>query len=439
MATAIKVENPVVVKKSGINPIIIIGALFFIFGFVTWLNSVLIPYLKIACQLNNIESFLVASAFYIAYLLMAKPSAWLLKLFGFKNGMAVGLLIMAVGALIFIPAALTRTYAVFLIGLFVQGSGLAVLQSASNPYITIVGPPESAAKRISIMGICNKFAGVLAPIALGAVVLKNIDAFTANLAKLDATQKIAELNELASRVILPYVLIVIVLIVLAVLIYFSGLPEIDTDHEDETVAAANSGKTSILQFPHLVLGVIALFLYVGAEVIAGDSIISYGVAHHIPLSTAKYFASGTLACMVIGYIAGILFIPHYISQQKALVYSAVLGVVLTVAALIVPKYAFVACIALLGLANSLMWPAIWPLALSGLGRFTKIGSSLLVMGIAGAAVFPPIYGFLVDQSKASAGPEAAAQTSYWILLPIYLFILYFAAIGYKKGKHVIAV
>ena len=437
--TAISTSEKLPLKKTAVNPIIIIGALFFIFGFVTWLNSVLIPYLKIACQLNNIESFLVASAFYIAYLLMAKPSAWLLKIFGFKNGMAVGLVIMAIGALIFIPAALTRTYVIFLLGLFVQGSGLAVLQSASNPYITIVGPPESAAKRISIMGICNKFAGVLAPLALGAVVLKNIDAFTAKLATLNDTEKISELNELASRVILPYILIVIVLAILAVLIYFSGLPEINTDHEDETVAAANSGKTSIFQFPHLILGVIALFLYVGAEVIAGDSIINYGMAHHIPLSTAKYFASGTLACMVIGYIAGILFIPRYISQQKALVYSAILGVILTAAALLVPKYASVACIALLGLANSLMWPAIWPLALSGLGRFTKIGSSLLVMGIAGAAVFPPIYGFLVDKTKGSAGPEMAAQSSYWILLPIYLFILYFATIGYKKGKHVVAV
>ncbi|TSD65822.1 sugar MFS transporter [Inquilinus sp. KBS0705] len=422
------------IKKSGLNPIIIIGALFFIFGFVTWLNSVLIPYLKIACQLNNIESFLVASAFYIAYLLMAKPSAWLLKIFGFKNGMAVGLFIMAIGALIFIPAALTRTYAVFLIGLFVQGSGLAVLQSASNPYITILGPEESAAKRISIMGIFNKSAGVLAPIALGAVVLKNIDEFTANLAKLNATQKIVELNELASRVIVPYVLIVIVLVVLAVLIYFSGLPEIDTDHEDENVALANSGKTSITQFPHLVLGVIALFLYVGTEVIAGDSIISYGMAHHIPLSTAKFFASGTLGCMVLGYVAGILFIPKYITQQKALVYSALLGAILTTVALFAPKYASIACIALLGLANSLMWPAIWPLALSGLGRFTKIGSSLLVMGIAGAAVFPPIYGALVDHAKATAGIEAASQTSYWILLPIYLFILYYAVAGYKVGK-----
>ena len=426
-------------KKSAINPIIIIGALFFVFGFVTWLNGTLIPYLKIACQLNNFESYLVASAFYIAYLLMAKPSAWLLKVFGFKNGMAVGLIIIAAGALIFVPAALTRIYPIFLLGLFVQGSGLAVLQSASNPYITILGPPETAAKRISIMGIFNKFAGVLAPIALSSVVLSNIDSFNAKLATLNGAEKVAQLNELASRVIVPYVIIVVVLVILGILIYFSGLPEIDTDHEDETLAAANSGKNSILNFPHLIIGVIALFFYVGAEVIAGDSIISYGVAHHLPLSEARYLASCTLAFMVIGYIAGIVFIPKYITQQKALVYSAVLGVILTVVAIFAPKYVSIACIALLGLANSLMWPAIWPLALSGLGRFTKIGSSLLVMGIAGAAVFPPLYGLLVDASKASQGPEMAAQISYWILIPIYLFILYFATVGYKKGKHIIAV
>jgi MFS transporter, FHS family, L-fucose permease len=426
-------------KKSAINPILIIGALFFIFGFVTWLNSVLIPYLKIACQLNNFEAYLVTSAFYIAYLLMAKPSAWVLKIFGFKNGMAVGLIVIALGALIFIPAATTRIYAVFLIGLFVQGTGLAILQSASNPYITIIGPPEGAAKRMSIMGIFNKCAGVLAPIALGALVLNDIDGFSANLLKLNPAEKIVQLNELASRVILPYIIIVVVLVVLAVLIFFSGLPEIDTEHEDEAVAAANSGKNSIFQFPHLILGVIALFFYVGTEVIAGDSIIGYGMAHHIPLKTARFFASGTLACMVIGYLLGIMLIPRYITQQKALVYSAVLGAILTVVALFTPKYISISCIALLGLANSLMWPAIWPLALSGLGRFTKIGSSLLVMGIAGAAVFPPIYGLLVDKAKVSMGLEAASQTSYWILIPIYLFIFYFATIGYKKGKHVVAV
>jgi len=429
---SIAISENAAVKKPAINPIIIIAALFFIFGFVTWLNSVLVPYLKIACELtSNAQAYLVVTAFYLPYLVMAVPSAWALKMLGFKNGMGAGLVIMAIGALIFIPAAMTRTYSIFLLGLFVQGSGLAVLQSASNPFITILGPPESAAKRISIMGIFNKGAGALAPIVLGAVALKDIDGLKKKLLTLDAASKAAELDQLASRVIVPYILMVVVLIILAVLIYFVSLPEIDTNHEDENVAAANAGKTSILNFPHLILGVIALFLYVGAEVIAGDSIPSYGASLNIPLSTAKFFTAGTLISMVVGYIIGIVCIPRFISQQKALVACAILGFILTIAALTVHGYYSVACIALLGLANSLMWPAIWPLGLSGLGRFTKTGSSLLVMGIAGAAVFPPVYGLLVD--------ILSAQTAYVILIPIYLFILYFATIGYKKGKHVVAV
>jgi MFS transporter, FHS family, L-fucose permease len=430
--TSIAISENTTANKPAINPIFIIGALFFIFGFVTWLNSVLVPYLKIACDLHsNVQAYLVVTAFYLPYLVMAVPSAWLLKMLGFKNGMGAGLVIMAIGALIFIPAAMTRTYAIFLLGLFVQGSGLAVLQSASNPFITILGPPESAAKRISIMGIFNKGAGALAPIMLGAVALKDIDGLKKKLLTLDAASKATELDQLASRVIVPYILMVVVLIILAVLIYFVSLPEIDTNHEDENVAAANADKTSILNFPHLILGVIALFLYVGAEVIAGDSIISYGASLNIPLSTAKFFTTCTLVSMIVGYIIGIVCIPRIITQQKALVVCAVLGFILTICALITHGYYSVFCIALLGLANSLMWPAIWPLGLSGLGRFTKIGSSLLVMGIAGAAVFPPVYGLLVD--------KLSAQTAYVILIPIYLFILYFATIGYKKGKHVVAV
>lgn len=416
---------PVVkVKETKINPIVIIGVLFFIFGFVTWLNSVLIPYLKIACQLNNFESYFVAFAFYIAYLVMAVPAAKVLKFCGFKNGMAVGLLTMAVGAVIFIPAAMTRTYIFFLVGLFVQGTGLAILQTASNPYITILGPVESAAKRISIMGICNKIAGAIAPIVLGTIALKDIDKLTVSLKAMDTGQKVLELNALASRVVFPYIIMVVVLILLAVLIYFSGLPEIDTEHEDESVAAVNAGRTSVMQFPHLVLGAIALFLYVGAEVLAGDSIISYGASQHIALSTAKFFTTCTLVSMIVGYIIGILCIPRYFSQQKALVVCAVLGVLFTIAAVSTHGYTSVFCIALLGLANSLTWPALWPLALAGLGRFTKIGSSFLVMGIAGGALIPLLYGRLVDISS--------TREAYAILLPIYLFIAYFALIGYKK-------
>lgn len=416
------------VKQSGIPPIAIIGALFFIFGFVTWLNSVLIPYLKIACELNNFESYLVTFAFYISYLVMAIPSAWVLKVTGFKKGMALGLGIMALGALVFIPAAMIRMYELFLLGLFVQGTGLALLQTASNPYITILGPPESAAKRISIMGICNKVAGAIAPIALGAVALKDADSLVIRIKTMTAIEKAAELDMLAGRVILPYIIIMAVLVILGVLISRSSLPEIDTDTEDEAVAAANTGKTSIIQFPHLLLGVLTIVFYVGVEVIAGDTIISYGASQGIALSTATYFTTMTLVGMIVGYLIGIICIPKYFSQETAMKVFAMMGVAFTLGAIFTEGYISVMFIALLGLANSLVWPAIWPLALSGLGRFTKIGSSLLVMGIAGGAILPLIYGHLAD----TWDPREA----YWIAVPCYLFIWFYAVKGYNIGKKV---
>jgi len=411
-----------------VKSISIIGALFFIFGFVTWLNSVLIPFLKIACQLNNFESYLVAFASYIAYFVMAIPSAWVLKATGFKKGMSAGLIIMALGCLVFIPAASTRLYSLFLLGLFIQGTGLAVLQTAVNPYATIIGPRESAAKRISIMGICNKIAGAIAPIILGSIILNDADEITGRLGGLSAVQKAAELDALAARVITPYLIMTGVLVLLAVLIVFSSLPEVDTDQEDEVVAAANSGKTSILQFPHLLLGAFTLFLYVGVEVMAGDTIISYGASQGIDLATAKFFTTCTLTAMIVGYIVGIITIPKYISQAAALKVAAILGVIFALAAILTSGYISVLCIALLGLANSLMWPAIWPLAIADLGRFTKIGSSYLIMAIAGGALIPLLYGWLADVTS--------TQQAYWIMVPCYLVIWYFAAAGHKIRRKV---
>ncbi|KAA5544079.1 sugar MFS transporter [Adhaeribacter rhizoryzae] len=413
----------VAASSNSSRPIIIIGALFFVFGFVTWLNSVLIPYLKIACELNNFESYLVAFAFYIAYLVMAIPSAWVLKVTGFKKGMSVGLLVMGVGALVFIPAAMTRTYGLFLLGLFIQGTGLAVLQTAANPYITILGPRESAAKRISVMGICNKVAGAIAPIILGAIALKDADALVNRLSTMSLAQKAAELDMLAARVITPYIIMIVVLVILAVVVYLSSLPEIDTDKEDETVAAANTNKTSILQFPHLIIGTLAMFFYVGVEVMAGDTVISYGAAQGIELSTAKFFTTCTLIAMIVGYLVGIVTIPKYITQEKALKLSAILGVIFTLAAIFTDGFASVLFISLLGLANSLVFPAIWPLAIADLGRFTKIGSSFLIMAIAGGAVIPLLYGYLADIIN--------PQQAYWIMVPCYLFIWYYAVSGHK--------
>jgi glucose/galactose transporter len=409
--------------------ITIIGILFFIFGFVTWINGTLIPYLKIACELQtDFQSYLVATAFFIAYTVMAIPSSYVLSKTGYKKGMSVGLFIMAGGAALFIPAAEARNFNLFLIGLFIIGTGLALLQTASNPYATIIGPIESAATRISIMGICNKGAGIIAGLIFGYIALSDVDAMEASLKTMDAATKDATLNELAGRVVVPYIIITGVLIIMAVGILFSSLPDIDDSGEGDSGSASNTHKTSVFQFPHLWLGVVTIFLYVGVEVLAGDTIISYGKSLGIELSTARFFTQGTLACMLIGYIVGIVAIPKYLSQSTALKICAWLGVIFTIGAVVTDGYVSVAFIALLGLANSLMWPAIFPLAIDGLGKFTKIGSALLIMAIAGGAILPLVYGKFSEIWN--------TKDAYLMMVPAYLFIMYFAIKGHKVGKTV---
>lgn len=409
--------------------IVIIGALFFIFGFVTWVNGTLIPYFKIACELkSDFQAYLVTTAFFIAYTVMAIPSSYVLRKTGYKKGMALGLLIMAVGAIIFVPAAATRSFNMFLVGLFIIGTGLALLQTASNPYATIIGPIESAATRISILGVCNKVAGILAGLIFGYIALKDADTLIAGLQTMDAATKEATLNELAGRVIVPYIIISATLVLLSIGILFSGLPDIDDNGgADESQPGSSSVvKTSPFQYPHLVFGVLALFFYVGVEVLAGDTIINYGKSLGIELSTARYFTQATLAFMLVGYVIGIFTIPKYISQAKALQICAIIGIIFTVLAILTEGYVSVGFIAALGIANSLMWPAIFPLAIDGLGKFTKIGSAFLIMAIAGGAILPLIYGKLSDVWN--------TQQAYWIMVPCYLFILYFGMKGYKAGK-----
>jgi FHS family L-fucose permease-like MFS transporter len=410
-------------NRGGIMPIIILGILFFIFGFVTWLNGALIPYLKIACELTAAQALLVTSAFYISYFVMALPMARVLKATGFKNGMMVGLLVMAAGALLFIPAAMTRTYAVFLLGLFVIGTGLTLLQTASNPYITIVGPIESAAKRISIMGICNKLAGMAAPVILGAVILHDAGTLEDTLAAMTGPERTAALDALALRVINPYAIMAGALVVLALFVRFSPLP--DHVSEEEATHAGGEDKGNVLAYPQLVLGAIALFFYVGAEVIAGDAIGLYGQSQGIPLEETKNFTSWTLGAMLVGYVIGILTIPKLMSQGRALTLSALAGIVLSLAAMATTGYTSVLCIALLGLANALMWPAIWPLAIEGLGKYTKAGSALLIMGIVGGAVLTPLFGAISDM------PHLDSGVALGLFIPCYLFIGWYAMKGHR--------
>jgi glucose/galactose transporter len=408
-----------------------IGLFFFIFGFVTWLNGILIPYLKISCELTHFESYLVAFSFYVAYVIMAIPASWILKRTGLKSGMMYGLFVMAVGALLFVPAAMTRTYGMFLTGLFVMGTGLAILQTAANPYITLLGPIESAAQRISIMGICNKSAGIVATFIFGVMALSDGDALLASLKNMDEVQKIATLNELASRVINPYIAMAVILVLIGLFVKFSGLPEINPNDENSVEDdRMHTARTSIFQYPYLLLGVIAIFCDVGLEIVAGDTIISYGLSQGIPVSIAKHFTSLTMVAMILGYTTGVIVIPRYISQSTALRICAITGLSLSIFAILSPKMISVVFIALLGMANSLIWPSVWPLALDGLGKFTRIGSSLLIMGNLGGALVPLLYGRLADVLN--------PQLAYMVVIPCYLFILYYAVAGHKAGKRIAA-
>jgi len=417
--------------KSNTYAIVIIGILFFVFGFVTWLNGTLIPFLKLACQLKtDTQAFFVTFSFYMAYFFLAIPSSYVLKITGYKNGMALGLFIMAIGSVIFIPAANTRSFALFLTGLFIQGTGLALLQTASNPYISVLGPIESAAKRISIMGICNKAAGMISPLIVGALVLKNATAIEQKIiAAADTAQKGILLNELTKRVITPYLIITVILIIMAIMIKKSSLPEIKSEKEEPITHTPILQKTSVLQFPHLLLGVLCIFLYVGAEVMAGDAIGTYGKHMGMPLDETKYFTAFTLFGMLAGYIVGIFTIPKIVSQQKALAISAILGIIFCIGVFVSNDYTAITFIALLGLANALMWPAIFPLAIDGLGRFTKTGAALLIMGIAGGAVIPLIYTSLRDKAHISN------SLSFLVcMLPAYVYIFYYATKGFRVGK-----
>jgi FHS family L-fucose permease-like MFS transporter len=416
----------------------IIAGVFFIFGFVTWINGALIPFMKTINELTEAQSYLVASASYISFVVMALPASKILSIIGYRKGMSLGLMIMAIGALLFIPAAEARTYWVFLTGIFIQGIGMTLLQTAANPYITILGPIESGAKRIAIMGIANKIAGALGSLIFGALLLAGMDDVKEKRSAMSQAEKAMLLDGMADSVVLPYIIMAVVLVVLGLLIRKAPLPNLEAISE-ENLTTDETTKTSIFQFPHLWLGVLTLFVYVGAEVIAGDTIIAYGISLGFAAEEAKFFTTFTLLAMVATYALGVVLIPKYIKQRTALIISAALGILFSICILITNEFMSILFVAALGISNALVWPAVWPLTLEGLGKFTKTASALLIMAISGGALIPPLYGRLVDAEKHKlilTGVEqleataSAAQSSYWILIPCYALILFFALKGH---------
>ncbi|MGZ3754402.1 MAG: sugar MFS transporter [Mucilaginibacter sp.] len=414
--------SPVTVKNGYAKQIVTVGAFFFIFGFITWVNGTLIPYFKIACELEYWQALLVAFAFYISYTAMAWPSSKILEKTGMIKGMRIGLIIMSAGCLLFIPAALIRYYPLFLVALFIVGGGTTLLQTAVNPYITLLGPANKAAQRMSIMGICNKLAGVIAPLILGAIILNNSGDLIKELAHYNPAQKAVRLNELARTVIFPYTILATILLIIAFCIKYAHLPEIKSPAADEKTekAGAVTQKNNL----NFLLGFIAVFCTVGLEVIAGDTIGVYGLYHGISLDIAKSLTSFTLASTVLGYAFGVFAIPKIISQEKAFTLATTLGICISLLVIVVPGKASVVFVAVLGLSNALLWPAIWPQALRGLkGAQLNRGSAILIMGIAGGAILPLVYGWLARISN--------NQVAYLLLIPCYIFNLFYSIRGRK--------
>ena len=422
-------------NRQFILSMIMLGALFFIFGLVSWVNSILIPYFKIACEISQVQSYFVTFAFYIAYLVMTIPASFLLNAIGIKKGVKVGLWILSAGALMFWPAAMTRTYSFFLIALFTMGTALAILQSAANPFVTIIGPRESAARRISIVGICNKFAGIISPLVFAAAVIRPQDKETMELVNsgaLTGAAKEQALDAMIQGVILPYVILAVVLFVFGIVFYRSSIPDVNPNKDNKTEGENVEDRKSILSYPYLVLGVLALFCHTGSQQVSVATIIDYAATMGIGLDAAKVFPSFTLACIMVGYLFGIVTIPKYLSQQKALVICTVTGLILS--ALIL----FVSCdvhlcgmdsdmsiwfLVLLGVPNSLIYAGIWPLAIKGLGRHTNLGSSLLVMALCGSAVVPQLYAIMAD--------SMGRHDAYLILIPCFAYMIFYAVYGYR--------
>lgn len=422
-------------QKTDVKAMIILAFMFFIFGFVSWVNSILIPYFRISCELTHFQSYFVTFAFYIAYFVMAIPSGKLLNRVGFKTGMMYGFMLMALGMFIFVPAAYVREFWIFLIGLFTIGTGLAILQTAANPYATIIGPMESAARRISIVGICNKLAGILSPLVFAALILDPGDSELFALIEsgsLSEVDKDIILDDLIRRVIVPYSVLGVILLVFGILIRHSSLPEIEGDSEEAADQSGQNDRKSVFSYPYLVLGALAIFFHVGSQVVAIDTIIAYAGSMGLDMLEAKAFPSYTLACTMIGYIIGIFVIPRFISQKQALVICSVLGLILSACVLLVDSEVMfmghtvnlsILFLCALGFPNALIYASIWPLSIHGLGKFTKIGSSLLIMGLCGNAIMPQIYGYIADSYGVRAG--------YWVLVPCFLYLIFFALKGHK--------
>lgn len=395
-------------KNKTLIPLAFIGIMFFAIGFALGINSLLVPVLQSSLEISNAASYLIIAATFIPFLIFGYPAGLTIKAIGYKKTMSLSFFIFAVAFYLFILSANGGSFTLFLLASFVSGAANAYLQASVNPYITILGPLESAAKRISIMGICNKLAWPIPSIFIVWLIGKDVSSIG--------------ISDLES----PFMIIILAFVILGIMAFFAPLPEVKAEGEDASPdesadGSCPSGKTSVFQFPHLLLGCVALFLYVGVETVSLGTLVDY--ANSLGLPNAANYAWIAPIGIVVGYICGIIFIPRYINQATALKICSVIAILGSILVVITPSDISIYFVSLMALGCSLMWPALWPLAIADLGRFTKSGSSLLIMAMFGGAVIPTVYGWLKD--------SYSAQQAYWLCLPCFLFILYYGMYGCK--------
>jgi len=402
-------------------PLIIVGVLFFLLGFSLGINGLLIPYLKKAFSLTSAESYLALTATFSAFVVFGYPSGLLIQKIGYKRGIVVSFVLFAVGLFLFIPSATLERFPLFLLASFISGMGNTLLQAAINPYITILGPIESAAKRMCQMTICNRSGWAVAPIFLAFYI--------------DITQVNIQLTDL----ILPFYIVVDIFVLLGIFTWFAPLPELkavgedETDYSDESVhvKAFVSSKKSIRQFPHLLLGVLALFFYVGIDTLTLVSPVDF--AQSLGLPHPERYTLFSVIGISAGCVLGVVLIPRFMSQLTGLRIGCLIGLLFSTFIPLLPATMAIYLIPFIGFATCLVWGAVWPLAISYLGKYTKAGSSLLVTAIVGGAVLPLIFGYLKDLL-------GDVQQAYWLFFPSILFITFYAFKGYRiglKGMHLV--
>lgn len=415
-----------ITTKQFLFPFILVTSLFFFWGFIHNLDPILIPHLRKAFQLNDFQSSLIDSSVFIAYFAMALPAGFIMRRYGYKSGIIIGLLLFGFGSILFVPAANTLKYSFFLGALFIIACGLTFLETAANPYTTILGPSETATQRLNFSQSFNGLAAFIAPAFIGRMILSGKEYTPEQLAAMPDAERLAYLAQEAASVKMPYLILGIIILVVAIVFYFTKLPDVKHEEEGES-ASASFG--SALKSGKLRWGIIAQFFYVGAQVCVGSFFIKMSTtAAGLNEKDATFYLGLYGLAFMVGRFAG-TFIMQFINPRKLLGIYAAINILLSAIAIYGSGMLVVYTLIAISFFMSIMFPTIFSLGIEGLGHNTKIGSSLIIMAIVGGALLPPILGKISDATQ-------SIQNGYIVPLVSFVMVLLFALLVGKSSEKI---